>query len=363
MLIFLHDSLTTNINLLTEKDIFHLDDILLLHSKFIHYVAATRRTANLLSKGLLGRLSVRAQEALNTISTQSADSVSLIKTSRFYVEIRERELAGLTVEEGISSVKWICNLSYAAVNLSQPSKIIGENLTDVKIFRSAGKHYAIANKINPKMQYFIAEMTGGSGNAADVLTERISDGISPVLCVIDSDRLSPDNSGSACVGKCKKVITRMRGISYFYPLPERELENVIPLRFLHEAILKLDLSEDRDSILERASILSDLYTESRAVYKYVDLKKGTCRSWINEKGLSKFYKKEKIRYKCNCKIDCEGFISPPIFDDLLIKTSEYFDECSEKNLREIPMESTNQSWIDLGAIVFSMALSNQIRTT
>jgi len=362
MLILLHDSLAINVNLLTQEDVFHLEDILLLHSKLLHYVAATRRTAISLSKGLLGRLSIRAQAALNTISTQSADLDSLINVSRFYVEVRARELAGLTIEEINSSKKWICSLSYAAAKLSQPLKIIGENLTDVKIFCSAGRHYAIVNNLNPRMQCSISEMTGGCGNASDVLTQRISDGISPVLCIIDSDKLSPENADSASIVKCKNVIVKMQGISYFHPLHERELENVIPLHFIHKAILELDPSADRDSILDRASILDDIYKESRSIYKYIDLKKGTCKSWVKEKKLSKFYKKEKIRYKCSCKVDCEGFISPPIFEDLLVKTAEYFEEYSEKDLREAPMENINSSWIDLGSMVFAMALSNKVRS-
>ena len=363
MLIFLHESLTSDLNLLKDEAVWQFDDILLLHSKFLHYVAATKKTALLILRGLDGRLSSRSKETLNLISSQSSDSTVLLHKSCLYVEIRKRDLAGLTIESDESLTKWVCDLSCAVKWLSQQSKIIGEHLTDVGAFCAAGKHYAVINNFNPRMQTSVAELTGGSGNAPLVLKKRISDGFAPVLCVIDSDKYSPLSGGSASISKCQEIVDKNKGIFRFHPLIERELENIVPLDFLRQGVLRLNLSKDRDSILNRVDILTSVNNESSDIYRYVDVKFGTCKSWIVSKGVEKFYEKEPIRYSCHCRADCEGFISPPLFEDVLFETVEYFENSSDKIYRELSIDKVGQSWINLGLVVFYMALSNNIRTT
>ncbi|MFZ6643590.1 hypothetical protein ACO0LL_27960 [Undibacterium sp. TC4M20W] len=364
MLIFLNENLAVESNSFSENDIRNLDDLLMLHSKLLHYVAASKKTVHLISQNFLGKISNRSQETLKTISTQSDNLSSLISATRLYVEIKNKASIGLTIEKNDESFKWICDLQYAVSWLSQPSKIIGEHIGDVDTFQVASKYFAISKKLDPKMQRFIAEMSGGCGNAPVVLTQRIKDGVAPILCIIDSDKISPDHNGSPSISKCHDIVEQMKGISYFHQMEERELENIIPIPLLIHGTLSLPASKDRDTILDSIAILKSIYEddESTHIYKYIDLKNGTCKSWVAAKGIEKYYANITIKSKCPCKIDCEGYFSPPLFESVRQKVTEFIENSSEKILRDISVESVSKSWIDLGAIVYSVALSNKIRT-
>lgn len=363
MLVVLDDSLATASKELSKLEIECLDDVLLSHAKLHHYIGANKRTALTLANELKEKLSSRALQALATISTQSNDLSGLLKLSAYFAVIRRSELAGCHIESGDQYKKWLCDLVFASKWFSNPTRLIGENLTDTKIFIAASIDFALTNKIESSNIKIHSDMSGGSGQAHEMIEVRINEAIAPVLCLIDSDKLTPDGAQSSSVSKCHSKIDEMRGVSHFEALKERELENVLPKPLIEGAIARLNPSRDRDEIMQRSGILNSIRENTPLVYSHVDIKNGTCMAWAREKKVDKFFGGCKIIAPCDCKKDCEGLIAPPLFDDVLGKTADFIENTSPQRLFQTLKNVPRQSWLEIGKTVFSFGFSNNVRCT
>jgi hypothetical protein len=362
MLILLEQNLVDGLIAPTDSEVSHLEDLLFYHSKFYHYVAASKRTALTLAENLSNKLSQRGIQTLKAISTQSNDLSNLLRRMQFYAVVRYSELAGCVTEENGGQAKWICDLEFAAKWFSQRSTIIGEHLTDTKIFKASGWNYAASNAIDGKMQRFKSEMSGGSGNAPAVMENCIIDAAGPVLCFLDSDKLSKNSDPSDSVKKCHAVLGAMHGVAYFFPFEERELENLIPTALIDGAIFRLPVSPDRDKIIERSILLKSLRDNNPDIYSYVDIKEGTCKKWATKHNVSDFFSTVPVVAHCSCHADCDGYFSPPIFKDVLNKASDFVEHQSTKQLYEALKGEQSPSWVGLGRTVLSFSLSNSLRT-
>jgi hypothetical protein len=363
MLIILDESIIADIATYTDVEISHLEDLLYFHSKKFHYVGATRKISKMLLVSFPKRLSARAQATLESIATQSDNLSPLTSATRFFAVVNRGGLAGMIRTAHNNRIIWTCDLAFAAKWFSQASKIIGEHLTDSGIYRSAARHFSVTRGLDSRMQSLSLDMCGGSGNADIVLSHRILEANSPVICIIDSDKIASDRAPSESVKKCHDVVSRLRGVSYFFALNERELENAIPFSIVSKAILTLDASKDRDEILKRAYMVKDFQTAHPELYKYVDLKLGTCKTWIKGKGLQGFFRSAPVSSLCDCSPNCEGSISPKIFEDLLSRVAKVLENISDKNLRNEVVDDAETEWFNIGSLVYSMGLSNNIQLT
>ena len=363
MLVVLDDSLAAASKELSDLEVECLDDVLLTHVKLQHYIGASRRTALTLAKELAEKLSSRALQALATISTQSNDLSGLLKLTAYYAVIRRSELVGCHVESGDQQKKWLCDLAFASKWFSNPTRLIGEHLTDTKIFVAASIDFALANDVVSNTVNLRSDMSGGSGSAHAMIKERIDEAIAPVLCLIDSDKFAPDSSQSSSVLKCQRVVDEMRGVSHFEALNERELENVLPAPLVEGAISRLNPSRDRDEIMRRSVVLNLIRTNTPLVYSHVDIKNGTCMTWAKEKNVTGLLGSSNIIAPCNCKKDCDGLISPPLFEDVLGKTADFIEHTSSRQLFKVLKNVPRHSWLEIGKTVFSFGLSNNVRCT
>lgn len=363
MLILLEQDVVDGLASASDADIACLDDLLFYHSKSYHYVAASKRNALKMAEILGSRLSARGVQTLKAISTQSNDLANLLRGMRVYAAVRQSELAGCIVEQNHGKTIWVCSLQYAAKWFSQPATVIGEHLTDTKIFKASARNYATNNSLDSKMQRFKSEMSGGSGNAPTVMENRIADGAGPVLCVLDSDKLSMDSDPSDSVKKCHAVVEKMGGVSHFVSLDERELENLIPHSLLKAGVMSLPVSSDRDIILQRLDELETLRQSKPEIYSFVDVKEGTCRKWAAKHNVAPFFAPAPVVAPCSCHKECDGLIAQPIFKEVLNRASDFTEKQSPKQLHDALKSEQWPSWVKLGQTIFSFSLSNNIRTT
>ena len=363
MLLILGQDIADNFEDLSDEDIINLEDLLFYHSRFYHYIAVTKRTAlDLIRKGE-GKLTGRGVQTLRLMSTQSIDLPGLLKAVPLHAVVRQVEMIGCTVYNDDDKTKWVCDLKFAAKWFSQPSTLIGENLTDTKIFFAAGLDFAAENSVNGKMQKIKGEMSGGSGNAAPVMINRIVEGAGPVLCIIDSDKLSQNSDPSESVKKCVAVPKEMGGISYFKAVEERELENLLPAAIIEGAISELPMSPDRDLIQQRFELLKTLRAASPNIYAHVDVKQGTCMNWAANQNLKKFFEIAPVILPCPCHKNCDGLIAPPIFKEMLNKAADFVEKQSSTKLRAALVKEPRTNWLKFGGLVLSFALSNNVRAT
>lgn len=363
MLILLDKNIAEAADELTKNELDALDDVLLCHSKLYHYVGAAKRVASVLAEKLATRLTERSLQTLKLISGQSSDLTAIIQSSKLYAIIRRSDVAGVTTQFLDSQQTWICDLQYAARWFSQPSTLIGEHLIDTKILKVAAADMALEAGISLNMQRLNCEMSGGCGSAWEVLKNRIESALCPVLCVIDSDKFSPTPVLTPAVEKCHKVIAEMSGISSFFEIEQREIENLLPDVLLAGAISMLPQSPDRDAIEVKYGMLKGLRKNFPAIYRHVDIKEGTCVTWAKKNSVSDFFKPVGVIDECGCHKDCEGLISPPLFKDVLAKTLEFTDSRSAAQLRKSLINENRPAWLGLGQIVMSFSFANGVRVT
>lgn len=363
MLILLNENIAETADQLSDKEVEYLDDLLLGHSKLYHYVGAAKRVASELKKKLDARLSRRSLQTLELISSQSSELPAIIRSTKFYAMVQLSEVAGVIAKVTASHKIWVCDLQFASKWFSQPSTLIGENLIDAKMLNVAATDMALESGLTQRMQRINFEMSGGCGNAWEVLKNRIESALCPVLCIIDSDKYMPTSVLSPAVEKCISVINEMNGVSGFFEIEQREIENLLPRVIVEGAISMLRKSPDRDLIEERFLILENLRKKHPLIYRHVDLKEGTCRSWAKEKKVYDFFSSSGVVGNCGCRKDCEGLISPPIFKDVLAKALEFVDSKSPAQLHKILINEERPSWLNLGQMVMSFSLANSIRTT
>ena len=340
-------------------------DLISQHVKLFHYVCATRKVAKTIQEVLGNRLNARVKKALIQIAAQSDSSLTLLKTVKCYLELRQCGVDGLLVEESNGKKIWVCSVAYANQWLYHPLKIVGENISDGEACLIAGRHFSVINRYSDRMQKATLEMSGGCGNADTVLSHRLDDAIAPILCVLDSDKLSPTHEGSPAIKKCTDLIAKKLGIASFYFTPARELENILPLEYLNATVDSLDLSPDRDFLLDNMTKLAYLRVNSPVIYQYIDLKNGTCAKWVakQSKATIDHYAAFDPLLPCNCAEDCSGKISPPILKALLDKAIFRMKTGSPAEVKKFLDVNKDSSWLEFGSIVFSMSIANNIRLT
>lgn len=366
MLIYINEDFASNLPKHEEFPIEIFESLLSQHARLFHYIAATKKTIHLIEIAIGLRLSNHAKNTLKVISSQSNDLTSLLKSMRFYAEVRDMRKNGIDIElKKNGQLCWICDIHSASNWFSSPLKLIGENITDAKIFSEASRHFAIVNNFNPSMRRVTIEMTGGTGNANAVLAERLKDALAPVLLAIDSDKLCPSHPGSDAIQKCNELISSRSGIAHFHHTDEREVENLLPLDFISGVIDSLNTSKDKDRLLDNVEILRKISSETPDIYSHIDIKNGTCLNWIERKKekLNDHFQSAKIFGNCTCAESCSGFISPPILEDILEKSLNFMENISPKDIRNIFKKDEISSWLNLGEMVFSMSLSNNVRIT
>lgn len=363
MLIILDESISNSAEQLSAKELESLDDLLLCHSRLYHYVGAPKRVAANLIKKLGDQLNQRSLQTLTLISNQASDLQAIIRIAKFYAVARCNDLAGSIVQVQGEQTIWLCDIQYAAQWFSQPSTLIGEHLVDTKIFRVAATDMALESGLSHSMQRINPEMSGGCGNASEVLKNRIANALCPVLCVIDSDKLMPKVDLTAPIEKCHAVINEMKGVSAFFEIEQREIENLLPGVLLQGAISMLPRSPDRDMIQERYGIISNIRNSHPMIYRHIDIKEGTCCTWAKKKNVYDFFNKIGITGKCNCHKDCEGLIAPALFKEVLAKAVEFVESKNPLQLQKFLTGEERENWLGLGKIVMSFSLANSIRVT
>jgi hypothetical protein len=300
---------------------------------------------------------------LRQLSAQSDDALALHRRLKLSVEIRSIDGGELFVESDKDIIRWVIDLKNSAKWFSSPLRLIGENLDDASAYFESARHYCAINSIAPSMRRATLEITGGCGNADRILNARISDELSPILCIIDSDRLLPN--GSAAIDKCTRIEATARAVVKFIAVEQRELENLLPNSFVEGAILELDRSSDRDNLLDNLKILRELRQSNCSLYDYVDIKNGTCVSWVESKGepLTSHYSNAKLVQACNCSAHCKGKYSPALFENVLGKALKYMNNLSAGEIRSMMGTEDAVAWRKLGENTFAMAVANNARLT
>ncbi len=260
---------------------------------------------------------------------------------------------------------WNISLQHLGRTGISKSILLAENLDDASLYIHAGRQYKIANKINAEQS--IERAHGGGSTTPECLQNLTSNEKKFCFCITDSDRECPDDTMGAMAARCKKIASETQAVAKHMDLQVREIENLIPLSFIKEAIppTHIELWENHEKLI---ACRNDLHS-------YVDLKEGLQLSRLlslpNGSPRKQYWmsildsltnkalfsspcdsKNSCIQPICNC-IVANGFgpaLSKTVLD-LLDKQN------SHKSLEISKNDSNHEAWESIGRDVFEWGIS------
>ena len=348
MLIFLQD------NAIDLDDVVHrfaLENILTSHY-YGNCFALTKSRS--LIKDILEdpRISDKAKKSAMDIKEKSTYSLKLIDGRLLYMTT-----SGMGDESPKrTNFGWHANISFfESGDLLEKPVFIAESLKDIDLYEYSGRHFLIKNEINRQLQLSFRENPGGGGSTYEMLKRVVRSSKSPTLCVVDSDKRSPNGSIKATAKNVERIDLR-RESNQVYILPVRAAENTIPKQILssvfaqHKTFIEDNFSDQNDLPFGYAnlkykntfSMILDL-TEESTKEDWVD--------WITRRNPNI---KEGCRTHNECqKNNCTCYITPSFSEACLDKVKEYLTENAIHRTAKESDESIKGAWSEIGHLVSS----------
>jgi hypothetical protein len=143
--------------------------------------------------------------------------------------------------------------------------LLAENLIDVEAFEQAAKQYVASQGLRSRVA--LERLHGGGSTTPRVFENHAKIELRWCLCITDSDRQCPSDGMSQTAQECRNIASNTSLVAAHIDLPAREIENVLPLALLEEAIP----AEHRDKWNWHTNKLYNLRPDA---HTYCDLKRG-----------------------------------------------------------------------------------------
>lgn len=243
--------------------------------------------------------------------------------------------------------------------------LLTENLSDADIYLIAAEHYKKHNKING----LITSLTtiGGGGNQIYPAFMRFIDKKEGFcLSITDTDRDYPTAESNDTSKSCKSLADECRWIAAHMDVPARELENILPINIVEDAIFDdrgaVDLHERFEKVKERVA-------GNPSALLYCDLKMGTKFSWSGtlhgNEDKTRFWKsflesKNPPLSACekNCGEQCDCFMIDSLGERVADK---FLDFCSRNSIHKqyerMKTSANADQWLEIGREVFNWGVA------
>lgn len=249
-------------------------------------------------------------------------------------------------------VNWLATYGFSEANL------ICEDLYDCIICQEAANDFLALNGLN-SIRLQLDHTPGGGGNTHRVLKSKAIESQKVSICVVDSDKESPDDTlqPESTAGKCMEL--QKSGIYEIFVSTGREIENHIPSRLLD----KVHLVWDGDKPSNTCTRLNRNHAE---ITSFSDMKSGLKKWNIDSMiGVNRIYW-EGVQHalainpiccpaKCQAKNsgDCSTTILQPIGRSLLRVTGEYLlsQATNPKRYNDYLPSPNDSFWKTMGAAV------------
>ncbi len=260
---------------------------------------------------------------------------------------------------------WELPLNLLEKNPVSSCSLLTENLSDADIYLIAAEHYKKHHKING----LITELTpvGGGGNQIYPAFMRFVERREGFcLSITDTDRDYPSAESNDTSKSCKTLAEECRWIAAHMDVPARELENILPINIVEDAIFDdrgaVDLHERFEKVKERVS-------DNSVALLYCDLKMGTKFSWSttvhgnHEK--TRFWRdflesKNPPLRACerSCGDECECFMIDSLGERVADKFLDFCKKNSvQKQYERMKTSANAEQWLDVGKAVFNWGVA------
>lgn len=260
---------------------------------------------------------------------------------------------------------WKLPLNVLENNPVTTCALLAENLSDADIYLIAAEHYKKYKKING----LVTSLTpiGGGGNqiypAFMRFVER-KEGF--CLSITDTDRDYPLAESNDTSKNCKILAEERRWIAAHMDVPARELENILPINLVEDAIF-----EDRGAVdlHRRFEKIKEKVAGNPVALLYCDLKMGTKFSWSSNlhgnEEKERFWKtfldsKNPPLTGCgnNCGDQCECLMIDSLGERVADKFLDFCRKNSiQKQYERMKTSSNADQWLEIGRAVFNWGVA------
>ncbi|MGK7933278.1 MAG: hypothetical protein AB4041_17860 [Microcystaceae cyanobacterium] len=312
-------------------------------------VAETRTLKAILNHPTFKELGLNSQRIYLELFNNNDNYGTYLSYVSLYIEVIEPCLSPQKIEPKKQNDKTIIQVPvsfFQDSEMIQKTILLCENQEDTKFYEIIGRVYRTWMKFNIINFAFTPQGGGGSTIASEY--ESIQSRKSRFcLCIVDSDKLSPNSSeGKTAKGLLDKhdansVTTEL------YLLKVREAENLIP----YEILLQL-LSRDKNKNSQYQTLSGIQAIENSEIRLYVDIKEGTRLQTLfqsNDQNFKSFWQNQLTpinnignsislsclrNWQCQNTANCNCEVMPSFGKNILSETLKEFDP-SQISIKEI----------------------------
>ena len=250
------------------------------------------------------------------------------------------------------------------------SNLIGENHSDCQFLQNIGDAYKAKKSINA-INIKLRNIQGGGATISDEYKVRAKEKeIS--LFIVDTDQ---KYIGSAKGSTLRKLLKEEREnkceACEIYELPVHEIENIIPLKMIKKYYDEAKGEEERNEVIDFLESLEKNDFE-KSPLAFFDMKNGiSMKKWIEEESYKQYWKNvlddiqfeycEEYEYDEKKEAYNPKYIINGFGSKLLDKINEFWSENYDEIefLRENVDEYVENTWEDIGALVYSYGCARQ----
>lgn len=261
--------------------------------------------------------------------------------------------------------RWELPISVLEENPVASCTLLAENLTDADIYLLAAEHYKKHHKLNGVSINLIP--SGGGGNQIYPSFAKFIDRRDTYcLSVTDTDKDYPGAESNDPSKNCRDIANERRWVAAHIDVPARELENILPINIVEDAISSDNGAVDLHLRFER---IKSRIEHFHAALLYCDLKMGTKYSWA----LGKHGNREKAEFwegylnsrqpairVCGngCDEGCDCFMIESLGDKVAEKFLEFCrNNSTYKQYERMKTSSNANQWLAVGNAVFDWGVA------
>lgn len=263
-----------------------------------------------------------------------------------------------------AETQWEVPLKEIGIHGVMKAVLLTENLDDAKAYEHAARQYQVA--IGMSGQVTLEKAGGGGSTTPESFENHAHVERRWCLCITDSDRLCPSANMSATGRKCSDIAESDSVVASHIDLTAREIENILPIAFLAEAIPSSHQALWDWHIERLHGVRSD-------AHHYCDIKNGiTFRKVLSypentparifwDSVTTDLKRAAALTSDCfaveDCARDatapCECYVAPgfgeKVLESVIKKLESRSVHLSEKLTRR---DANRQPWMDIGRFVF-----------
>lgn len=321
---------------------FAINNLVIAFRELKHLVWMRRQVCDYIKENF--DFSEYDKRVMQAIYEKDAELGGFHKKLKKYIEIDLKDKFRQEYDEQ-NSCFYIGYGFFADSNFVQPSKIIVEAEFDFEMCKHATSTWLHKDSDYKKVFSYNFDFVNGGGGSSFKGYDRAIKDRNFFFCLLDGDKRHPLDKCGGTAGNVSKIPITNNRSHEVHILEATEMENIIPLKVMEEAIIKHANEEaSKDHLLEMARSEHRLYFDHKkglTMEKVLELEEKCGEYWIN----NKLYDEESEWL-------CRGF-GHNIGDHCL----EIMDTKSAVKNAESVCETRDSYWLFLGEQLFAWGVA------